>query len=84
MFGSDNNSLSKKINAQQQRKVKKWGRGAGPMPVLGDQEYLEELAIQAKEKRRQQEEEAKKDKEEIFQHYKNYSLGTSYVCFSKR
>ena len=81
MFGNDNNSISKKIGAQQQQRKgqRKWGRGAGPIPVMDDQEYLEEITRQAKDKQRQKEEEARREKEEIMQHYRNYNLPTSYV-----
>ncbi|KAG2392225.1 hypothetical protein C9374_012477 [Naegleria lovaniensis] len=74
LFGNDEgNAFSKKLMAQKPRR--KWGRGV--VPVLDDQDYLMELEKQKLEKAKQREEEKRRDKEEIFQHYRNYSLATS-------
>lgn len=75
LFGNDEggNTFSKKLMAQKPRR--KWGRGA--VPVLDDQDYLMELEKQKLEKAKQREEEKRREKEEIFQHYRNYTLATS-------
>jgi len=72
MFGSDNNAMGRKLQAKARKKSTR-----GPQPVQDEREYLQELEQQRLAKQREREDLARREKQEILDHYRNYSLATS-------